>query len=110
MLLAFYEIIALIMLYIELISPNTQNTTKLLNKISQELIYNRFTQISNSEHGMALWKNWEKAFELNELYDELDQEYTRWMSQKNNRKKDLLLLLSIFIQLCIYLILLGYIK
>lgn len=110
MLLAFYERIALIMLNTELTSPNTQNTTKLLNKISQELIYNRFTQISNSEHGMALWKNWEKAFELNELYDELDQEYTRWMTQKNNKEKNLLLIANTLVGVLIYLILLGFIK
>ena len=110
MLFAFYERIALIMLNTELTSPNIKNVNTIMNRINRELVYNRFTQISNSEHGMALWKNWEKAFELRDLYEQLDKEYNRWITGINNRNRDLLLGVSIFLQVLIYVILLGFLK
>lgn len=105
MLLAFYERLALILLNNELSSFESYNIKRVLKNVNKELMYNKYTQISNSEHGMSLWKNWRKVFEIDELYKQLDKQYFSCISKINNKNKDLLLLLCIFIQLLIYFIL-----
>ena len=42
---------------------------------SNSIASTKITQISNSEHGMSLWNNWYKAFEIEKLYSNLEKEY-----------------------------------
>ena len=37
-----------------------------------------FGQVTNSEHGMDIWKAWQEAFGLDELYNEVHKEYLEY--------------------------------
>lgn len=43
-----------------------------------------FSQITNSEHGMDIWRKWQKAFGLQELYDEVHKEYIEYYDFVNS--------------------------
>ncbi len=101
MLLAFYQRISLLILNNEL-SSNEMSSSNLSDRINKELIKCRVSQISNSEHGMGQWKNWVKAFEIEELYNQLDKQYSRWLKYTNTKKSNLIYAVITFILVLIY--------
>ena len=77
-LLAFYQRIALILFSQELMSSERGKMNELKSKFTKFTHFSWFSQITNSEQGMDIWKKWQKAFDLHELFDEVQKEYTEF--------------------------------
>ena len=78
LLLAFYQRISLINFSQDLVKKDKSMARTLTNKFTKFTHFSWFSQITNSEHGMDIWQNWIKAFELRELFDEVHKEYLEY--------------------------------
>jgi hypothetical protein len=78
LLLAFYQRMCLINFLQGLLKKDKTMIPKLNNELTKFTHFSWFSQITNSEHGMDIWKRWQKAFELTELYDEVHREYVEY--------------------------------
>lgn len=74
-LLAFYQRITLILFSQELMTSGTRNIDELKDRFTRFTHFSWFSQITNSEQGMDIWKKWQKAFDLPALFDEVQKEY-----------------------------------
>jgi hypothetical protein len=52
-----------------------KNKSEVKDELINLMNMNSMGQITNSEHGMNLWKNWRETFELNNLLDEIIKIY-----------------------------------
>lgn len=78
-LLAFYQRIALIIFSQELLTTGGGNRIeKLKVELAKFTHFSWFSQITNSEQGMDIWKKWQKAFDLPALFDEVQKEYSEF--------------------------------
>ncbi|HEY5562763.1 MAG TPA: hypothetical protein VIK72_13585 [Clostridiaceae bacterium] len=77
-LLAFYQRIALILFSQELMNSGRNKIDDLKERFTKFTHFSWFSQITNSEQGMDIWKKWQKAFDLPELFDEVQKEYSEF--------------------------------
>ncbi|MCX7710278.1 MAG: hypothetical protein N2484_10575 [Clostridia bacterium] len=94
-LLAFYQRITLILFSQELMASGTNKIDELKNRLTKFTHFCWFSQITNSEQGMDLWKKWQKAFDLPALFDEVQKEYAEFYDftvAKGQEKINLLLI------------------
>lgn len=101
MLLAFYKRISLLTLDNKLINSSRKDINKIRVRIDNEMYNTRFSQITNSSHGMSLWKNWYRVFELESLYNQLGKHYNVWLERIKDVKNDIIFGTIIFILLLI---------
>ena len=101
MLLAFYKRISLLTLDNRLINSTRKDINKIRARIDNEMYNTRFSQITNSSHGMSLWKNWYRVFELESLYNQLGKHYNVWLERIKDVKNDIIFGTIIFILLLI---------
>lgn len=78
LLLAFYQRIALINFSQDLIKKDKTMVQKLKKNFTEFTHFSWFSQITNSENGMDIWKRWQTAFELPELFEEVQKEYMEY--------------------------------
>jgi hypothetical protein len=78
LLLAFYQRMCLINFLQDILKKDKTMIPKLNSDLTKFTHFSWFSQITNSEHGMDIWKRWQKAFELPELYDEVHREYVEY--------------------------------
>jgi hypothetical protein len=78
LLLAFYQRMSLINFSQNLLKKDKTKIPKLNKELTKFTHFSWFSQITNSEHGMDIWKRWQNAFELSELYDEVHKEYVEY--------------------------------
>ncbi len=78
LLLAFYQRITLINFSQDLLSQDKTLAKRLKSDFTKFTHFSWFSQITNSEHGMEVWKRWQQAFELQELFDEVHREYIEY--------------------------------
>jgi len=78
LLLAFYQRMSLINFLQDILRNDKTMMPKLNSDLTKFTHFSWFSQITNSEHGMDIWKRWQKAFELPELYDEVHREYVEY--------------------------------
>jgi hypothetical protein len=78
LLLAFYQRMSLINFLQDLLKKDKTMIPKLNYELTKFTHFSWFSQITNSEHGMDIWKRWQSAFELSELYDEVHKEYVEY--------------------------------
>jgi len=93
--LAFYQRISLILFSQELMTRGKKKVEELKNRFTKFTHFSWFSQITNSEQGMDLWKKWQKAFDLPELFDEVQKEYGEFYDYtvtKGQEKINLLLI------------------
>ncbi|MEG1705293.1 MAG: hypothetical protein RR290_01805 [Clostridia bacterium] len=76
--LAFYQRLSLINFLQDLLKEDKSMIHKQNKKLTKFTHFSWFSQITNSEHGMDIWKNWQKAFELQELFDEVHKQYVEY--------------------------------
>ena len=76
--LAFYQRISLINFSQNLLKKDKTMIKKLKNKFTKFTHFSWFSQITNSENGMDIWKRWQTAFELTELFEEVQKEYMEY--------------------------------
>lgn len=76
--LAFYQRISLINFSQDLIKKDKTMVQKLKKNFTNFTHFSWFGQITNSEHGMDIWKRWQTAFELPELFEEVQKEYIEY--------------------------------
>lgn len=74
-LLAFYQRITLILFSEELMTSGRSKMNELKHRFTKFTHFSWFSQITNSEQGMDIWKKWQKAFDLPALFDEVQKEY-----------------------------------
>lgn len=74
LLLAIYQRISLINLSQELITGDKTKANKLQGELTRFTRITWFSQITNSENGMDIWKKWQNAFELEDLYEEVHRQ------------------------------------
>ncbi len=94
-LLAFYQRIALILFSQELMTGGKKKIENLKDRFTKFTHFSWFSQITNSEQGMDIWKKWQKAFDLPELFDEVQKEYSEFYEftvAKGQEKINLLLI------------------
>lgn len=77
-LLAFYQRIALILFSQELMGSGKKKIETLKNRFTKFTHFSWFSQITNSEQGMDVWKKWQKSFDLPALFDEVQKEYAEF--------------------------------
>ncbi|MEG0872336.1 MAG: hypothetical protein RSE00_00575 [Clostridia bacterium] len=76
--LAFYQRISLINFSQDLMKKDKTRVKKLKSEFTKFTHFSWFSQITNSEHGMDIWKRWQSAFELPELFEEVQKEYLEY--------------------------------
>ncbi len=76
--LAFYQRIALILFSQELMTSGRSKIEVLKRRFTKFTHFSWFSQITNSEQGMDIWKSWQKAFDLPSLFDEVQKEYSEF--------------------------------
>ncbi len=81
LLIAFYQRMCLINFLQDILKKDKTMISKLNKDLTKFTHFSWFSQITNSEHGMDIWKRWQKAFELTELYDEVHKEYIEYYNQ-----------------------------
>ncbi len=108
MLLAFYQRVSLLTIENEIKMSKGNNIEYLSKSISNILTQTKINQVSNSEHGMSLWNNWYKAFEIENLYLQLEKEYERWNDKVKEKRKSVFNIVTMLLLLLIYYILLNY--
>lgn len=66
------------LMYIIILKQMAKNNIgrKMHKKVQKITLMTALDQVTNAEHGMALWQNWNKVFGLNEMYDKLIKQYT----------------------------------
>jgi hypothetical protein len=77
-LLAFYQRISLILFSQELMNSGKKKIEDLKHRFTKFTHFSWFSQITNSEQGMDLWKKWQKSFDLPSLFDEVQKEYSEY--------------------------------
>lgn len=77
-LLAFYQRIALILFSQELMTTEKGKIEQLKQRFTKFTHFSWFSQITNSEQGMDIWKKWQKTFDLPQLFDEVQKEYSEF--------------------------------
>ena len=97
LLLAFYQRISLINFSQDLMQ-NSKHTIKPLKKKLNEFTHcSWFSQITNSENGMDIWKKWQTAFELKDLYNEVHREYSEYYEYVSTIGQEKINVLLIFL-------------
>lgn len=100
LILAFYQRISLINFSQDLLKKDKTMINKLKRKLTNFTHFSWYSQITNSEHGMDIWKKWQNAFGLEELYDEVHKEYIEYydfvVASSQQKINVILLILSIF--------------
>ena len=71
LLLAFYQRLSLINFSQDLLKKDKTRVKELKKDLTKFTHFSWFSQITNSDNGMVIWKKWKEAFELEELYDEV---------------------------------------
>ncbi|MDP4089895.1 MAG: hypothetical protein Q8930_11575 [Bacillota bacterium] len=77
-LLAFYQRISLILFSQELMTSEKGKIENLKQRFTRFTHFSWFGQITNSEQGMDIWKRWQRAFDLPQLFDEVQKEYSEF--------------------------------
>lgn len=77
-LISLYQRISLINFSQDLMRQDKTAIKGLKKKLTQFTNSSWFGQITNSEHGMDIWKIWQEAFSLPELYEEVYKEYIEY--------------------------------
>lgn len=96
-LIALYQRISLINFSQNLMRQDKTAVKKLKKNLTQFTNSSWFGQITNSEHGMDIWKLWQKAFGLPELYDEVHKEYLEYYDYVvSNNQSRISMILMIF--------------
>ncbi len=99
LLLAIYQRISLINLSQELISGDKTKANKLQGELTRFTRITWFSQITNSENGMDIWKKWQNAFELQDLYEEVHRQcreyYDMVSASVQDRISSILFIISI---------------
>lgn len=80
-LLGLYQRISLINFSQELLKSSQQRVKNMQHKLTKFVHFTWFSQITNSEHGTDLWKKWQQAFGLNELFEEVHKEYQEYYDE-----------------------------
>ena len=88
LLLAIYQRISLINLSQELISGDKTKANKLQGKLTRFTQITWFSQITNSENGMDIWKKWKDAFELENLYEEVHRQCNEYYNMVSASVQD----------------------
>ncbi|MDP4144737.1 MAG: hypothetical protein Q8936_09725 [Bacillota bacterium] len=96
-LLAFYQRIALILFSQELMNSGTSKIENLKRRFTKFTHFSWFSQITNSEQGMDIWKKWQQAFDLPALFDEVQKEYSEFYDYTVARGQENINLLLIII-------------
>jgi hypothetical protein len=96
-LLAFYQRVSLILFSEELMSGGGKNIERLKERLTKFTHFSWFSQITNSEQGMDIWKKWQKAFDLPQLFDEVQKEYSEYYSYLAARGQERINLILIVI-------------
>lgn len=98
-LLAFYQRIALIMFSEDIMTSGAHKIGNLKAQLTKFIHFSWFSQITNSEHGMDLWKKWQKTFDLPALFEEVHKEYNEFYEQivSHGQQRINLLLVVIFV-------------
>lgn len=78
LILALYQRISLINFSQDLLKYDKIAIQKLKKKLTNFTHFTWFSQITNSENGMDMWKSWQNAFGLQELFDEVHKEYMEY--------------------------------
>lgn len=78
LLLALYQRISLMNFSQELLKKDKTKIKSLNNRFTKFTHFSWFGQITNSEHGMDMWENWQNAFKLKELFEEVHKEYLEY--------------------------------
>ncbi len=78
LLLALYQRISLMNFSQELLKKDKTKIKGLNNRFTKFTHFSWFGQITNSEHGMDMWENWQNAFKLKELFEEVHKEYLEY--------------------------------
>ena len=97
LLFAFYQRISLINFSNNLLSCNKDKIKKLKSQFTKFTHCSWFGQITNSEHGMGMWKMWQKTFELPELYSEVNKEYSDYFNSMVTSGQDKINMLLILL-------------
>lgn len=97
--IAFYQRISLINFSQDLMKDDKTMAKKMKNRLTKFTHLSWFSQITNSEHGMDIWKRWQVAFELPELYDEVHREFSEYYETivKNGQDRINSLLIVLYI-------------
>lgn len=78
LLLAFYQRISLINFSQDLLKEDKTMVKNLKSRFTRFTNISWFSQITNSEHGMDVWRKWQQAFELPSLFEEVKKEYMQY--------------------------------
>lgn len=78
LLLAFYQRISLINFSQDLLKEDKTMVKTLKKRFTKFTNISWFSQITNSEHGMDVWRKWQQAFELHTLFEEVRKEYMEY--------------------------------
>lgn len=78
LLLAFYQRMSLINFSQDLLKKDKTKVKLLKKNFTEFTHFSWFSQITNSENGMDIWKRWQTAFELPELFEEVQKEYMEY--------------------------------
>lgn len=97
LLLAFYQRLSLILFSEELIKGESLKVDEMKRRFTRFTHFSWFSQITNSEHGMDLWKKWQKTFDLPALFEEVQKEYEEYYDYKVAKGQERINLLLIVI-------------
>lgn len=78
LLISLYQRISLINFSQDLMKQDKNAIKDLKKQLTQFTNSSWFGQVTNSEHGMDIWKAWQEAFGLDELYNEVHKEYLEY--------------------------------
>ncbi len=78
LLLALYQRISLMNFSQDLLRKDKNMVSKLNNRFTKFTHMSWFSQITNSDYGMDIWDNWQQAFKLKELFEEVHKEYLEY--------------------------------
>jgi len=81
-LLAFYQRISLILFSEEMTNAENIRVEEMKRRFTRFTHFSWFSQITNSEHGMELWKKWQDTFDLAAQFNEVQKEYQEYYDYK----------------------------
>ncbi len=96
-LLAFYQRISLIRFSEELTNAENIRVEEMKRRFTRFTHFSWFSQITNSEHGMDLWKKWQDTFDLEIQFDEVQKEYEEYYEYKVAKGQERINILLIII-------------
>lgn len=88
LLLGLYQRMSLINFSQDLMKNDKTMAKELKKEFTRFTHLSWFSQVTNSEHGMDIWRKWQKAFGLQELYDEVHKEYVEYYDFVNVTSQD----------------------